>query len=300
MIARVTAIIFILGTTVAILPAQSVFAAAAGGNAPINYAFKLEGVVPGGHTLGMFESCVGMGSESEIAKSKMPADKGYTVHYKRFAALIPTDVVCSRSFGSNPAIWEWRRRFIEDPDHAVVPSVFVVLLDQNLKELARWELERPWPTKVTVYEDGQSLKEQIVLASRSSRRILNASTTPFTQKPPTPPEPGAGLKLMPKVAPKIKPATGYQTGVQDSIADISGHWRNNAGQSYDISQQGPSIGYDDPILHQKVTGSVNGRTVTVSWQEGTATRSVKGTVTSLDSDGKARRIEWENGIIFER
>jgi hypothetical protein len=98
------------------------------------------------------------------------------------------------------------------------------------------------------------------------------------------------------VAPKLQPAPGYQVGNPPIPSDISGSWRNNLGHVYHIHQVGGQIGYDDPILQEHVMGSFTGKTVTVNWSAG----SVKGTITKWDDEGRAERIEWENGVVFER
>jgi len=101
--------------------------------------------------------------------------------------------------------------------------------------------------------------------------------------------------------PKVEMGTGYvttQKGGQQ--VDLSGTWNSNIGLVYKISQNGNKISYEDPMMHKPVNGTVDGKTVTVSWAEGNTLKSLKGTITSVGKDGKAKRINWANGVIFQR
>jgi len=82
--------------------------------------------------------------------------------------------------------------------------------------------------------------------------------------------------------------------------DLSGKWTSNIGLVYQISQNGNKLSYQDPMMHKPVNGTIDGKTVTVSWMEGNAVKSIKGTITSVGNDGVAKRIEWENSVVFNR
>ena len=104
---------------------------------------------------------------------------------------------------------------------------------------------------------------------------------------------------------KAEIAKGYMTvpavkaqGAQQ--IDLSGTWNSNIGLVYQISQSGSSLFYQDPMMHKQVNGTVDGKTVTVSWMEGNAMKSIKGTITSVDNNGIAKRIEWQNNVVFNR
>jgi len=112
---------------------------------------------------------------------------------------------------------------------------------------------------------------------------------------------GVSPWLKPVQTPKVEMGTGYvttQKGGQQ--VDLSGTWNSNIGLVYKISQNGNKISYEDPMMHKPVNGTVDGKTVTVSWAEGNTLKSLKGTITSVGKDGKAKRINWANGVIFQR
>jgi hypothetical protein len=105
--------------------------------------------------------------------------------------------------------------------------------------------------------------------------------------------------------PKVEMSTGYVTapGAKaqgDQHFDLSGTWKSNIGLVYKINQKWNEISYQDPMMHKPVNGTVDGNTVTVSWMEGNAMKSLKGTITSVGNDGVAKRIEWQNNVIYHR
>ena len=113
------------------------------------------------------------------------------------------------------------------------------------------------------------------------------------KKAPTGPATGPGILLPPKVAPSPKTQGGQQI-------DLSGNWTSNIGLVYQISQNGNKLSYQDPMMHKPVNGTVEGKTVSVSWMEGNAVKNLKGSITSVDGDGKAKSIYWTNGVIFNQ
>ena len=53
-------------------------------------------------------------------------------------------------------------------------------------------------------------------------------------------------------------------------------------------------------MHKPVNGTIDGKTVTVSWMEGNVVKNLKGAITLVGNDGKAKRIEWGNSVVFHR
>jgi hypothetical protein len=106
-------------------------------------------------------------------------------------------------------------------------------------------------------------------------------------------------------SPKVEMAKGYVTSPGAKTqggqqVGLSGTWSSNIGLVYKINQNGNKISYQDPMMHKQVNGTVDGKTVTVSWMEGNAMKSIKGTITSVGNNGIAKRIDWQNGVIFNR
>ena len=140
--------------------------------------------------------------------------------------------------------------------------------------------------------EGETIAKSITWANGVIfNRLANSPTVTATPKPPQ----QSGMTM----------AKGYviaQKGGQP--IDLSGTWNSNIGLVYKISQQGNKISYKDPSVKVLTTGyvygKVEGKTVTVSWMEGNAMKSIKGTITSVDNNGIAKRIEWQNNVVFNR
>ena len=80
-----------------------------------------------------------------------------------------------RGITSNMDIWEWRK-MVEDGDVAGArQNGSVVMYDQTLAEVARWNFENAWPVKVTgpsVKSDGNEIGvEELTIAHEFIERL---------------------------------------------------------------------------------------------------------------------------------
>lgn len=82
-------------------------------------------------------------------------------------------------------------------------------------------------------------------------------------------------------------------------ADISGAWRGYNNYAYSIQQNGSSFTWTVGELQETASGTINGNSVTASWRNPRWTGSGTGTV-ERDANGRAMRIRWSNGVVFER
>ena len=51
---------------------------------------------------------------------------------------------------------------------------------------------------------------------------------------------------------------------------------------------------------QKGGGTLSGHNLSASWSDAGGSGSAEGRITSVDANGRAGRIEWDNGVVFER
>jgi hypothetical protein len=229
----------------------------------------------------------------------------------------PTQIVCKRHLTRDLGIWNWHAK-LKPGVPPIRPHVEIALFSRG-REVAWWRVQRIWPSKVIYSVEDDRFIEEVEFQAESIDYLSDSPGGP----PPKPP----GQQQFPiPQPPNIEPAPGYVTGPDTEVpppgtqieqtpgyvtgedlvtpeahpADLSGKWTNNFGSIYHFSQDGKQISYHDPLLNLPVTGHVEGNTVSVFWQEGTAVNSVVGTVTSTDSAGRATRIEWENGFVFHR
>jgi phage tail-like protein len=109
-----------------------------------HFAVDVSGVVAG-----YFTECSGLGSEHEIIEHKVVTEKGNEVVMKIPGRLKWENITLKRGITSSMDIWTWRK----DVENGNVDSArrdgSVIMFDQTLKEVARWNFLRAWPVKVT-------------------------------------------------------------------------------------------------------------------------------------------------------
>jgi phage tail-like protein len=129
----------------------------------------------GGVIQGYFSECSGLGSEHEVIEQKVVNQKGQEAIIKLPGRLKWDNITLKRGITSSADIWEWRKK-VEDGDvDSARQDGSIVMYDQNLKEVARWNFERAWPVKVTVPGPQADSKEmgveELTLAPEHIRRV---------------------------------------------------------------------------------------------------------------------------------
>ncbi|MBC7236260.1 MAG: phage tail protein [Chloroflexi bacterium] len=109
-----------------------------------HFAVDIQGVVTG-----YFTECSGLGSEHEVIEHKVVTEAGQEVVLKLPGRLKWDNIVLKRGITSNMDIWDWRKQ-VENGDVAGARrDGSIVMYDQQLNEVARWNFERAWPLKVS-------------------------------------------------------------------------------------------------------------------------------------------------------
>jgi len=106
-----------------------------------------------GKVNGYFTECSGLGSETEIVEHKVVKD-GVEITMKIPGRLKWENIVLKRGITSNMDIWNWRKQVEQGDVAGARADGSIVMYDQTLTEVARWNFVRGWPVKVT----GPSLK----------------------------------------------------------------------------------------------------------------------------------------------
>jgi phage tail-like protein len=109
-----------------------------------NFALELQGSITG-----YFTECSGIGSEHEIVEHKVVTDKGQEVVQKIPGRLKWQDVTLKRGITSDMQIWDWRRTVEQGEVVTARKTCSVIMFDRNYKEVARWNFENAWPSKVS-------------------------------------------------------------------------------------------------------------------------------------------------------
>ena len=110
-------------------------------------AFKF-GLEISGKLTGFFTSVGGIGSESEVVEHKVVSEKGETIIQKLPGRLTWTEVTLKRGVTSNIDIWNWRKLVVDGKVADARTNCSIIAYDQTQKEIARWNFENAWPSKV--------------------------------------------------------------------------------------------------------------------------------------------------------
>ncbi len=112
-------------------------------------AFKF-GLEIEGKLTGYFSTVGGVGSESEVIEQKIVnPETGETIMRKLPGRLTWTDITLKRGVTSNIDVWNWRQQVVEGKVEDARTHCSVVAYNQANEEIARWNFENAWPSKVT-------------------------------------------------------------------------------------------------------------------------------------------------------
>jgi phage tail-like protein len=109
-----------------------------------HYAVEIQGVVTG-----YFTECSGIGSEHEIIEHKIVDEKGRELIQKIPGRLKWQDVTLKRGITDAMDIWDWREQVVQGKVDDARRNGSIVMFNQALDEVARWNFENAWPLKVS-------------------------------------------------------------------------------------------------------------------------------------------------------
>jgi len=108
-----------------------------------HFAIDLGGVIQG-----FFTECSGIGSEHEVIEHKVTSN-GKEIIMKIPGRLKWENITLKRGITSSMDIWKWRKDVEDGKVDSARRDGSILMFDQNLKEVARWNFLRAWPVKVT-------------------------------------------------------------------------------------------------------------------------------------------------------
>ena len=109
-----------------------------------HYAIEVQGVVTG-----YFTECSGIGSEHEVIEHKIIDAKGHEHIQKIPGRLKWENITFKRGITDSMDIWDWRELVVQGKVDEARHNGSVVMFDQTLAEVARWNFENAWPLKVS-------------------------------------------------------------------------------------------------------------------------------------------------------
>ena len=105
--------------------------------------------IQNGKITGFFTESSGLGSEHEVIEHKVVTESGQEVVMKLPGRLKWENITLKRGITSSMDLWNWRKQ-VEDGDvDSARADGSIVMYDQNLNEVARWNFERAWPIKIS-------------------------------------------------------------------------------------------------------------------------------------------------------
>ncbi len=134
------------------------------------FALDIQGVITG-----YFTECAGIGSESEIAESKVVSEKGVQVVLKVPGRLKWGDITLKRGLTSNMELWDWRKMIEDGNVKGARKNGTITMFDQSLTPKAKWEFKNAWPSKISgpsPKSDGNDLQiEEITIVHEYITRV---------------------------------------------------------------------------------------------------------------------------------
>ena len=116
-----------------------------------NYAIDVGGTIKG-----FFTKCEGLGSETTVVDHKVVDDAGRDLVKKIPGRLEWGDITLSRGITSSMDFWEWRKLVEDGKVGDARKNGSIVMHDQDLSEVARWDFVNGWPSKL----EGPSLSSE--------------------------------------------------------------------------------------------------------------------------------------------
>jgi phage tail-like protein len=111
-------------------------------------AFKF-GLEIEGKLSGFFTNVGGIGSETEVVQQKVVnSETGETLIRQIPGRLNWTPVTLKRGVTSAMDIWDWRQAVVEGDIDKARTNCSIIAYSQDNKEIARWNFESAWPSKV--------------------------------------------------------------------------------------------------------------------------------------------------------
>ncbi len=98
---------------------------------------------------GFFTEISGLGSETEIVEHKVVTPTGQEVVQKIPGRLKWTEITLKRGVTAQMDMWKWRKLVEDGQITSARKNGSIVMYDEALKEIARWNFTNGWPSKIS-------------------------------------------------------------------------------------------------------------------------------------------------------
>ncbi len=116
-------------------------------NPLVGFHFGID--IGNGVITGYFTECAGLGSEHEVIEHKVVDNGGHEITMKIPGRLKWENIVLKRGITKSMDLWDWRKKVEDGKVEDARRDGSVIMYDNALKEVARWDFERAWPVKIT-------------------------------------------------------------------------------------------------------------------------------------------------------
>ena len=110
-------------------------------------AFKF-GLEIEGKLSGYFTSVTGIGSQSQVVSHNITTETGVDLVQQIPGRLTWGEITLKRGVTSSLDIWNWRQLVTDGKVKEARTNCSIIAYDQESTEIARWNLENAWPSKV--------------------------------------------------------------------------------------------------------------------------------------------------------
>ena len=111
------------------------------------FGFEIDGL-----EIGLFTAVSGLSLEFEAVEFQTMTPTGKKLTIKRPGRPKYTAVVLKRGFSPNKGLYEWFDKVVKAADKMERKTGSIIVYDRNHKEVARFNLEHCWPSKLEAGE----------------------------------------------------------------------------------------------------------------------------------------------------
>jgi phage tail-like protein len=111
--------------------------------------------------LAWFTACSGLSMEFDVTKFK-EGDGGTTVERKRAGKPKYSEVVLKRGLTTDTAVHDWYKQVTDAAEETPYKTASVVIYSRIKEEVARFNLEQCWPSKLSVSDLSASSDDVMV------------------------------------------------------------------------------------------------------------------------------------------
>jgi phage tail-like protein len=135
-----------------------------------NFAIEIDGM-----QMAWFRECAGLESEHEVVEVKQVDKKGKPSLHKLPGKMKWPNISLKRGLTSDMGMWDWRKKVEEGKMKDARKTGSIVVYDTELKEVARYNFENGWPSKVSasgLLATGNDMAlEEVVIVHEGMMRV---------------------------------------------------------------------------------------------------------------------------------